>query len=388
MQHRLYAPLLPVAIFLTAGIAAGRFLSVPMPLSLLLPAASGAAALLFFRWPRCQTALLWLATMLLGMHLAAHPLQLPEPALLHATRQHLLGVRSLLTAHFRQAGLEGEAYAITSAMALGDKSAMTPDMRSPYDTTGASHVLALSGLHLGIIYWLVTVITVGRRWRFLSQVVTVLAIWAFTLLTGLAPSTVRSATMLTVLALMRIGYRRHASVNVLAFTAVVMLLITPSALFDIGFQLSFLSVLSILLFQPVLEALVPLPFQQRHPLLRAVWAITVVSLSAQLGAAPLIAYYFHRFSPWFLLANAVVLPEAYLLLLGALLLLLTASPLVATALTVVTATAGRMLAALAQLPLATVQPLYPTLAQTLLLYVVVACLYVVVTRVTNARWRL
>ena len=375
------APLLPVAASLTAGIVAGHCAEVSEPLSLTaLVVSVVATAILLRHWPRWQTAGIWVSTALIGLHLAGHGPSLPEPTHLLGTRAHMLQVRSQLTEQYRDAGLEGEAYAIISAMTLGDKSALTPDIRNPYNTTGAGHVLALSGLHLGIIYWLITFLMVGRRWQVASQVATILAIWAFALLTGLSPSTVRSAIMLTVYALMSIGYRRQASVNVLAFTAIVMLIVTPSAVFDISFQMSFLAVLAILLFYPLLYGLVPLPFLQRHPLARCLWATAVLSVSAQIGVAPLIAFYFHRFTTYFLLANFVVIPEAYLILTGAAALLLSGSAWVATALTAVAVTAGQLLDGIGRLPWAVMEPLHPTLPQVVLLYVVIGCLYVIASR--------
>lgn len=376
----LNAPLLPVAACLTAGIVAARYIAVSTRYGLAALIVGVVATTLMHQWPRWQTVGIWLCTALTGLLLASHEINIGEPKLVGNARQQLLQVRSLLTQQYEDAGLEGEAYAIVSAMTLGDKSAMTKGVRTTYNETGASHVLALSGLHLGIIYWLVTLLMPGRRWRLASQVAAILVIWAFALLTGLSTSIVRSATMLTVYALMDIGYRRHASINVLALTAIIMLAVTPSAIFDISFQMSFMAVLSILLFYPLFYGLIPLHWLQRHPAVRLLWGSVALSVAAQIGVAPLIAYYFHRFSTYFLLANAVVIPEAYLILIGALVLLVSGSAVVAAFLTTVAATAGSLLAMIARLPGASVAPLYPTVLQVVLLYVVIASLYVAVSR--------
>ena len=108
--------------------------------------------------------------------------------------------------------------------------------------------------------------------------------------------------------------------------------------------------------------------------------MVAVSCAAQIAVAPVIAFYFHRFSPYFLLANIVVIPEAYLILTGGVVLLFSGSALVASALTATALTAGNLLTVIARLPGASISPLHPTLAQTLLLYVVIGSLYVVVTR--------
>ena len=385
-RRTLNAPLLPVAASLIAGIVAGRHVEADEWYGLMALAACVATTMLLTRWPRWQTMGIWICAAVAGFCLSNHELRVAEPTLIRQARQHMLQVRSVLTQQYQDAGLEGEAYAIVSAMTLGDKSAMTPDIRTAYNETGASHVLALSGLHLGIIYWFITFVTVGRRWRLFSQVVTVLAIWAFAFLTGLPASIVRSATMLSVYGLMNLGYRRQANINILAFTAIVMLVISPSAVFDISFQMSFLAVLSILLFYPLLYDLIPLPFLQRHPVVRCLWATVVLSVSAQMGVAPLIAYYFHRFSTYFLLANFVVIPEGYLILFGALALLVSGSAIVASALSAVAATAYRLLSMIALLPGASVEPLQPSVVQVCLLYVVAGCMYVAAARWPMTKW--
>ena len=128
-----------------------------------------------------------------------------------------------------------DAYAVVAAMALGDKSALTKELKDVYSITGASHVLALSGLHLGIIYTLLSLLVRGRRWQMASQLLIILSIWAFVFLVGLSTSVVRSAMMLSIYALMSLGHRDKMSVNTLAFSAIVLLIFNPLSLFDVGF---------------------------------------------------------------------------------------------------------------------------------------------------------
>jgi len=348
-----------------------------------------------------QTAAICLATLVLGILLATREMQhlqltqrppssfevrratvadQQRPTLFNRSRQRMLRKRDQLAERYLRAGLSDDGFSIVAAMTLGDKSVLSRDLKETYSITGASHVLALSGLHLGIIYWLITLLTVGRRWRIVSQVVTILAIWAFAFLTGLSTSIVRSATMLTVYGLMAVGYRQGASVNVLAFTAIVMLVVSPLAVYDVSFQLSFLAVLAILLFHPLFFQLVPLPWLQAHPVVKWLWGMTTLSLAAQIGVAPLIAYYFHRFSVWFLLANFIVIPCAYLILVGGLLLLLTSLPLMAVALAKVASLMNGALAALSALPLSSIDGLHPTVVQTVLVYVIIGCGYVVLSK--------
>ncbi len=297
-------------------------------------------------------------------------------SLLQRVRLRMLLFRERLLENYRQQGLDQDAYAIAAAMTLGDKTSLTQELRETYSITGASHVLALSGLHLGIIYWFVTLLTVGRRWRILSQTATILLLWTFAFLTGLAPSIIRAALMLTVYALLSIGYRNKTSINVLAFTAICMLAAQPLMLFDISFQLSFMAVFSILLFFPLLNSVFSAHYLQEHWLLRWIWGLTVLSVAAQIGTAPLVAYHFGRFSCYFLLTNFIVVPGAYLIIGTALLLLVMQHAVIASVLAGIITGTTAILSYIAVLPGASIDHLHPSLLQTMLLYVVIACLYV------------
>ena len=226
---------------------------------LLVLAGMVGGTLLLWRYEHWQSIAIALCFVMLGIVLITRQ---PEPppygkaeahqlSRVERTRLRCLQWRQQLLAHYEAQGLEGEQYAVVAAMTLGDKSALTKDVREVYAVTGAAHVLALSGLHLGIIYALLSLLVVGRRWQMLSQLVCILGIWAFAFLVGLSASVVRSAIMLTVYALLSLGHRDKMSLNTLAFTAILMLVVSPRSLFDIGFQLSFMAVASILLWLPV-----------------------------------------------------------------------------------------------------------------------------------------
>ena len=268
-------------------------------------------------------------------------------------------------------------------MVLGDKSALSRDIKDTYSITGASHVLALSGLHLGIIYVLLSMLVVGRRWRFITQILIILSIWAFVFLVGMPTSVVRAAVMLTVYALLALGHRNKMSVNTLAFTAIVMLLFQPSALFTISFQMSFMAVLSILLFVPLFERAFSAEYLMTHRCVKWLWGIVTVSCAAQIGVAPLIAYYFGRFSSWFLLTNFIVIPAAMLILYLSLLVLLI--PQLAFLLVQVVNGLNSVLTRMAQLPGASIDGLHPTLTQTVLVYVVIMAVYVLLSLFTRPR---
>ena len=303
---------------------------------------------------------------------------------LQRLRIKALVVRSRLLQRL-QADDDDEAQALIAAMVLGDKSALTPELRSRFNTTGAAHVLALSGLHLSIIYLLLTRLTRGRhRPRFgrahrpwLSQGLIILAVWAYALLTGLPTSLIRAATMITVYGLFSLRGSRRAPLNVLCFTAIVMLIVDSSALFDVGFQLSFMSMLAILLFVPLMENRVPARWRMEHGMASWLVALATVSVAAQLGTAPLVAYYFGRFSPWFLLTNIIVIPLVTLILYSAITALV-----FPPAATIAVSTAHLMNKALDTIstwPLASIEGLHPSVLQVAMWYVVVAAVYVLLT---------
>ena len=369
------SPLIIPAVCLMAGIVLGHELHLSMVWLWLLVAVVGVACLLW-KWRHLQTITIMVGVVLFGallMNVNGHSSD-DSDSMTSRSRNFFFSQREVLLQRFADAGLSDDQYAIVAAMVLGDKSALSRDIKNTYSITGASHVLALSGLHLGIIYALLSLLVVGRRWQLFSQTLIILSIWAFVFLVGMPTSVVRAAVMLTVYALLALGHRPKMSVNTLAFTAVVILLFQPSALFTISFQMSFMAVLSILLFVPLFEAVFTPEYLMTHRWVKWLWGMVAVSCAAQIGVAPLIAYYFGRFSVWFLLTNFIVIPAATLILYLSLLVLVI--PQLAFLLVYVVGGLNSTLTKIAQLPGASIEGLHPTLTQTVLIYVVILALYV------------
>ena len=273
----------------------------------------------------------------------------------------------------------GEAFAVVAAMALGDKSALTQELRDIYAITGASHILALSGIHLSIIFMLLTLLFGGSRFFTLhSSLFTILCVWSFVFLVGIPVSVVRSATMLTVYALLSLGHRDKMSVNALAFTALLVLIVSPLSLFDIGFQMSYLSVFAILLIVPLSERLFPIGYLMTHRVIRCLWGMVAVSCAAQIGVAPLVAYYFGRLPVYFLLTNFIVIPAATLILwLSPLVFLF---PSLAYLLLYIVSVLNTLLTTIASIPGACIDGLHPTKLQTTMTYVVIVACYLLAFR--------
>ena len=355
------APLVKIAVSLMAGIVLAWYFVIPFALFPLLLVVV-LLAFCLWRYEHLQSAVIGLCFVVLGALLMQRALQEPSSvSRLDRSKTYFLAQRAKLLDRLSESGLDGSVYAVVAAMTLGDKSQLTKELRDTYAVSGASHILALSGLHLGIIYTLLSLLLSRRRWQVISQVVIIVCIWLFVFLVGMSASVVRSAVMITVYALLSLGHRDKMSVNTLAFAAIVMLLFNPKSLFDVGFQLSFMAVLAILLFYPLFESVWSQQFLFGHRLFRWLWTTLAVSCAAQIGVAPLIAYYFGRFSCYFLLTNLVVVPAATLILYLSLLVLLI--PSLAYLLIYIVDVRNQLLLWITMLPGASIEGLHPTLLQ-------------------------
>ena len=140
--------------------------------------------------------------------------------------------------------------------------------------------------------------------RPVSEGLILITMWSYVVLVGMSPSVVRAAIMMTVYSLLSLQNRNRSSLNALAFTSIIMLVADPMILFNISFQLSFVAVAFILLYQGRIYSLIP---SSTHPIVKWCWRFLSVSLAAQLGVAPLTAYYFHQVPSYFLLSSLVVM---------------------------------------------------------------------------------
>lgn len=299
------------------------------------------------------------------------------------TRLSALRLRQQLADRLRQSGIEGEALSVIAAMTLGDKSGLTREMKEAYSVSGASHVLALSGLHLGIIYAFLTLLFPRRRWRVASQGVVLGSIWSYVILVGMPASVVRAAVMISVYAVASLLGRARMSVNALSLAAIVMLVANPLNLWDIGFQFSFAAVLAIfILFQP-LSALLPKRLWMSSCMVKWVWSMIIVSVAAQVGTAPLVMYYFGRYSCYFLLTNFLVIPAA-MLILYSVLAMFALSPfavverLLATFVLTVARWLNGGVSHIAAWPGASIEGIRISRLQLILIYLLIGCVYAAV----------
>ena len=167
----------------------------------------------------------------------------------------------------------------------------------------------------------------------------------------------------------------------MAFTAIVMLMINPMSLFDVGFQMSYMAVFSILLFLPLFESFVSHDFMMSHRIVKWGWGMVTVSYAAQIGVAPLIAYYFGRFSTYFLLTNFIVVPAAVVIILLSLVVMMI--PSLAYLLLYVVSLLNTVLTTIARIPGASIDGLHPTIIQTTMIYVIIVAVYGLVLRLQS-----
>ena len=246
-------------------------------------------------------------------------------------KQKGLAVRDRLVKRMKALGMEEQTMAVVAAMTLGDRSLLRRDTRALFARAGSSHLLALSGLHLGIIVGLFLQLMNGRlvlsRWRRPLGLAILVFIWTFALVAGFPNSLVRASLMTSVFVVANLMSRYGDPMQNLLLTGVIMLLLRPMYLFDVGVQLSFLSVAGILLFyQPLyMWCFTHWRYQvfwlERYYLM---WPVTLflVSLCAQLLTLPLVAYYFHQIPVYGALVSIVMIPLTTLFITLALFLLI------------------------------------------------------------------
>ena len=205
---------------------------------------------------------------------------------------------------------------LAEALLIGYKNDLDKDLVQSYTNTGVVHVIAISGMHLGLIYAILLLLTKplrrNRKLLFIRLVMILAALWIFTLMAGAQPSILRSAVMFSVLALAEPITRRTSIYNTLTLSAFVLLCINPFWLFDAGFLLSYSAILSIMLFFRSIYRLCA--FQNR--LIDAVWKICATTIAAQILTTPVSVYFFHQQPILFLLTNIIAVPLSSLIVLA------------------------------------------------------------------------
>ena len=226
----------------------------------------------------------------------------------------MLDTRAWSVANIKKFVKGDRQQAIATALVVGVTDNLDEDILQAYSASGAMHVLAVSGLHIGILYSIIIVVLTPLK-RFSSNQWTVtlaslILLWGYAFITGLSPSVLRAVTMFSFVALAKPLQKNSDIYNTLALSAFCLLLYDPYLIMSVGFQLSYLAVLGIVYLYPRFI----LMWAPSSWLMTQVWKITCVSLAAQIATFPLTLLYFHQFPVYFWVANLFVIPLSFAVL--------------------------------------------------------------------------
>lgn len=238
-------------------------------------------------------------------------------------------IRLRLLGIYEQQEMDENHLSILSALTLGYKRGLDPETRSIFAAAGAMHVLAVSGLHVGIVFMVLSFsfgfLRRQQAGRPVFILLVLICLWLYALITGLSPSVSRAAAMFSFVVVGNNLKKQSNIYNTLAASAFFLLLFNPNMLFEVGFQLSYSAVFGIVFLQPRLEKLITVD----QKIVRYFWVLLTVSVAAQIATFPFSVYYFNQFPVFFWLSNLIIIPAVMLFIpLGMLLLAFHWIPLV------------------------------------------------------------
>jgi len=232
----------------------------------------------------------------------------------NAVRAYAINVRDDFLETLSNQGITGTEYAVTCAILLGYGANLTPEIRKSYQNSGTVHILSVSGLHVGLFAMVIMHLLFflrGARWKLiLKAIITLTCIWSYALITGFAPSALRSAIMFSFVTLAKCVERQTSVYNSLATSAIVQLTYDPMMLYALGFQFSYLAVLGIVMTNNLFSKL----WTPKNKILTYIWECVTVSIAAQLTTTPLSIYYFNQFPNYFIFANIIASPLSVLII--------------------------------------------------------------------------
>lgn len=291
-------------------------------------------------------------------------------------KQRALQTRQKLLGRLKSAQISRENQTVLAALILGYIDDLSRQTKDQYSISGVSHLLSLSGLHIGFIYFLLdfllaplSLIKGGGKAK---QLIIIICLWTFAFITGLLPPVTRTVIMFSIVALARWMNNRPVTLNTLSATAFIMLIYNPLNLFSVSFQLSFLAVAGIIIINPLLQKI----YKPQGRVIGYIWSVICVSLSAQIATLPFILYYFNSFPTYFLLTNILVLLLTSFIIYTAFFYLLTfLSPvihnIVGFLLDKQLSLLNSITRGISHLPNASIAPIYPSLAQTILIGIII-----------------
>ena len=213
---------------------------------------------------------------------------------------------------------------ISEALLIGYKEDLDKDLVQAYSNTGVVHIIAISGMHLGLIYvvlvWLFARLPFIKKSKLVQVILIIVSLWLFSLITGASASVLRSAVMFTCIVIGKTFFKQSVIYNSLATSAFLLLAYNPFMLWDVGFQLSYTAVIGIVWLKKPIENL----YYSRHNFVRKIWSMCAITLAAQILTLPLCIYYFHQIPTLFLFTNLICVPLSTIILFAEILLIIIA----------------------------------------------------------------
>lgn len=233
------------------------------------------------------------------------------------------GIREKINTSLKTHNFSLEELAIINAILLGQRNNISTEVFESYRDAGAIHILAVSGLHIGIILLLLNFILLPlesiKNGKYIKLFLVVLFLWMYAFIAGMSASVVRAVTMFSAISIGMVSNRPSSVKHSLVVSLFILLLIHPLFLFDVGFQLSYIAVFSIVWLHPYFDKL----WKPKHKIINYFWKLLSISFAAQLGILPLSLYYFHQFPGLFFLSSLVIIPFLGIILgLGILVIIL------------------------------------------------------------------
>ena len=281
---------------------------------------------------------------------------------------------------FADAGMSGDEYSIITAILLGNNETMEPELKASYASAGVSHILCVSGMHVGVIFmilnFLLQPLDYAKSLRLLKALLLMLFIWIYACITGLSPSVTRAATMFSFVTIGEILRRNTNIFHSLFASLFILLIINPLLLFETGFQLSYAAVFGIVIFQRKFVEL----WEPKRKIINYFWNLITVSVAAQLSTFPLSVYTFGQFPNYFLLANLSVITLSFLVVVSGVCLLAVSfiphiSCLLAKLLTLEIKLMNFLIQSIEKLPGAVTENIHISWVQMLLIYLCIIAFY-------------
>ncbi len=231
-------------------------------------------------------------------------------------------LKSQLVSILRDSGLSQEAFSICSALLVGYDDEIDAEVMQSFSHSGTLHILSVSGMHTGVLYavlvFLFTLVDKYDQYKKTKFAFVMLGLWLFVLVTGLSPSILRAALMLSLVLVGKTFYKQGNSYNTLLLSAFLLLLYNPYLIKDVGFLLSYCAVFGIMYLYPILQKL----YFFENKILQGTWSGVLMSVSATVFTLPISLYFFHQFPIWFVFSNMIIIPISFLIMGAAALFLM------------------------------------------------------------------